>query len=360
MSIVAGKEMHAVQYDESIEESQHYLRLALEQIGKHRLPTNPVNYSIWYEYATGKNKTLNERIDNNLGNSDAFKNGLSKKIYHECIAGKKEVLNDLIRNELQKVLGEVTSTIQTTNQQYTASESNLESINETLEPSLSGAEIEQVVNKVRHEVRILESTNASFRDQLNQATDEINQLKDKLEQYRKEAIKDPLTKIYNRRGFEQRLESAINKAYEDSSSLCLIIADIDHFKKINDTHGHLVGDNVIRMVAGTMRETVKGKDSVARIGGEEFAILLKPSVLDEAAQLAEILRQLINKTPIAFQDEDFFISASFGVAVGISDLDSLLKRADSAMYKAKEEGRNTVICDNEMPSPMSGGHLNEK
>ena len=77
-------------------------------------------------------------------------------------------------------------------------------------------------------------------------------------------------------------------------------------------------------------------------------------------QLAEILRQLINKTPIALQDEDFFISASFGVAVGISDLDSLLKRADSAMYKAKEEGRNTVICDNEMPSPMSGGHLNEK
>ena len=164
----------------------------------------------------------------------------------------------------------------------------------------------------------------------------------------------------NRRAFYENGKILVDYCLRNNEHLSVIIFDIDHFKQINDKLGHAAGDATIEHIGQILQSTIRKSDLCARIGGEEFAILLKPSVLDEAAQLAEILRQLINKTPIAFQDEEFFISASFGVAVGISDLDSLLKRADSAMYKAKEEGRNTVICDNEMPSPMSGGHLNEK
>lgn len=336
-----------MQYDESIEESQQYLRLALEQIGKHRLPTNPINYSIWYEYATGKNIALNETIDNYLGDTDAFNNGLSKKIYHECIAGKKEVLNDLIRNELRKILGAVIGNIDTTNKQYSASESQLEFINESLTPSLSGTEVEKIVNQVRHEVQILESTNTSFKDQLDQATDEINQLKDQLEQYRKEAIKDPLTRIDNRRGFEQKLQSAINKAYEDGTSLCLIIADIDHFKIINDTHGHLVGDNVLRMVAATMKESVKGRDSVARIGGEEFAIILPDTPLEGATKLADDMRISFEKYDLKKKKTGESlgkITLSFGVTEYKRGevTDDFVNRADKALYQSKNTGRNRI------------------
>jgi diguanylate cyclase (GGDEF)-like protein len=195
---------------------------------------------------------------------------------------------------------------------------------------------------------------------LNQSFTLAHELKSAKEHAERIANIDELSGLNNRRAFYENGKILVDYCLRNNEQLSVIIFDIDHFKQINDKLGHAAGDATIEHIGQILQSTIRKSDLCARIGGEEFAILLKPSVLDEAAQLAEILRQLINKTPISFQDEDFFISASFGVAVGISDLDSLLKRADSAMYKAKEEGRNTVICDNEMPSPMSGGHLNEK
>ena len=174
-------------------------------------------------------------------------------------------------------------------------------------------------------------------------------LKAKLELYREESVKDPLTRIDNRRGFDQNLQDAINLSNEGSTSLCLIMADIDHFKKVNDKHGHLVGDNVLRMVASTFKKSVKGKDLVARIGGEEFAIILPNTPFDGAMKLAEDMRKEFTRYDLKKKNTGESlgnVTLSFGVTrynLGEPSED-FLNRADEALYQSKKEGRNKVTA----------------
>jgi diguanylate cyclase len=258
-----------------------------------------------------------------------------------------ETMTSLVRDGLKKVFSEIIGAIKTTNQHFSASENHLESINESIVPNLSEVDLEKIVIKIKNEIQSLEATNGSFKDQLQHAAHEIDQLKSKMAQYREEALKDPLTRINNRRGFNKKLREAISKANADETSLCLIMADIDFFKKVNDTHGHLVGDNVLRMVAATIKESIKGKDMVARVGGEEFAILLPDTPFDGAMKLANDMR-------LAFEGLDLKkkstgeslgkITLSFGLTIYKKDevVEDFINRADKALYQSKNTGRNKV------------------
>ena len=188
-----------------------------------------------------------------------------------------------------------------------------------------------------------------FKDQIDNSKNEIKELKSKLELYREESIKDPLTRIDNRRGFDQNLQDAISRSNNEDTSLCLIMADIDHFKKINDTHGHLVGDNVLRMVAATFKESVKGKDLIARIGGEEFAIILPNTPFAGAVKLAEDMRKTFEKYDLKKKNSGESlgkVTLSFGVAKYSKgeSAEFFLNRVDEALYGSKKKGRNRVTA----------------
>ena len=284
-----------MEYNDSLEDAKGYFRFAIEQIGKYGAPIDPLNYCIWYEYASGKNQPLNAAIDSHLGDQGTFKNGFVKQLYNDFVANEKEKMNDMVRDGLQKVFGEIIGSIQTTTQQYKTSNNNLQTINDSFSQDSTVSEMQRVFHELKNEISNLESTNSIFKDQLDNSKNEIKELKSKLELYREESIKDPLTRIDNRRGFDQNLQDAISRSNNEDTSLCLIMADIDHFKKINDTHGHLVGDNVLRMVAATFKESVKGKDLIARIGGEEFAIILPNTPFAGAVKLAEDMRKTFEK-----------------------------------------------------------------
>ncbi len=335
-------------YEDTIDESRRYLRLTLELIGRHGLATNPLNYSIWYEYASGRNGALNAAIDRHLEGSSAFDETLLEHFYRQYIAGGTETVTSLVREELKKVFTEIIGAIHTTKAHFSESETNLESINEALVPSLPEADVEKIVNRIKLEIKSLESSSSSFKDQLQQATREIDQLKIKMARYRKEALRDPLTRIDNRRGFDQKLKRAIDRSASDDADLCLIIADIDHFKQVNDTHGHLVGDNVLRMVATTIKDAIKGKDMVARIGGEEFAILLPNTPIEGAEKLAENIRRDFEQLDLKKKNSGESlgeITLSFGVTAYWRGeaADDFVHRADEALYSAKTAGRNKVI-----------------
>jgi diguanylate cyclase len=277
-------------YDDTIEDSRHYLRLALTFLGKYGLPTDPLNYCVWYEYSSGKNEDLNAAIDAHLDNETAFSREAILNFFDLHIAGGDVKVSRLVREELKKLFIEVIGAIQTSNRHFSESENNLAAINDTLKSSLSEADIEIIVDQIKDEISRLKASSTTFKEQLQQATREIDNLKAQMARYRMEATLDPLTGIANRRGFEKKLIQTIDDANKSGFPLCAIMADIDHFKRINDTHGHTVGDNVIRMVAATIKDTVKGKDLAARIGGEEFAILLPETPLDGAMVLAEKMR----------------------------------------------------------------------
>ena len=336
-----------MRYDDSIDDSRQYLRLALERIGKHGLPTDPMNYCIWYEYASGKNGKLNNAIDGHVEKEGGLTAQVSRQIFNQYIAGETEMVNTLVRNELKKVFSEIMGAIRTTNQHFSESESHLETINDALLPNLSEADVERIVDRIKLEIKNLESSSASFKTQLQQATHEIDQLKTKMARYRIEALKDPLTRIDNRRGFEKKMTENIGKAKATGTSLCMIIADIDHFKQINDNHGHLVGDNVIRMVAAAIKDSVKGRDMVARVGGEEFAILLPDTPFDGAMKLAENVRLTFERLDLKKKNTGQSlgkITLSFGVTRFQTDetAEDFFNRADEALYQSKNSGRNRV------------------
>lgn len=336
-----------MQYDDSIEDSRQHLRLALEQIGQLGLPTDPMNYCIWYEYATGKNGALNAAIDQHLKNNGTFSEAISRQFYDQYIANGTEIVTTRVREDLKKVFAEIVGAINNTDQHFSESEDKLEAINNSLAPSLSEVDVEMIVTQIKREIKSIKATSGSFKTQLSQATREIDHLKVKMARYRDESLKDPLTRVENRRSFEKILKAAIGRANTEGASLCLVMADIDHFKKVNDTHGHLVGDNVLRMVAATIKDSIKGKDTVARVGGEEFVILLPDTPLEGAAKLADNMRRTFEGLDLKKKSTGESlgkVTLSFGVTIYKKNENSedLVNRADEALYQSKNEGRNKV------------------
>ncbi|RKQ88047.1 diguanylate cyclase (GGDEF)-like protein [Solirubrobacter pauli] len=160
-----------------------------------------------------------------------------------------------------------------------------------------------------------------------------------------EARVDPLTQLHNRRGFDERLTAETARAMRDQSSLAAAAFDIDHFKRVNDEHGHEVGDRVLQWVAKTLAHATRGADVTARVGGEEFVVLLPGTGIRGAQELAERVRVAVERGggPVP-------ITISAGVAAQVPrDADhDLVESADRALYRAKHDGRNAVrVADSE-------------
>ncbi len=156
------------------------------------------------------------------------------------------------------------------------------------------------------------------------------------------AATDKLTGFYNRRTFDVILEQAIRDSRRSGAPLSLILFDIDHFKEVNDTFGHLAGDAVIAKIAEANRASLRESDVSCRWGGEEFIVLLKGCGLNDACAMAERIRAVIQETPVAYEGRNITVSVSLGVVEYSSteEKSDLIKRADRAMYAAKERGRN--------------------
>lgn len=163
------------------------------------------------------------------------------------------------------------------------------------------------------------------------------------QELRKQAMLDDMTGLLNRRAGELALEKAYLASHEDCRPFCVLLADVDHFKAINDTWGHPAGDAVLKNVSGLLRSSVRATDSVARWGGEEFLIVLPCCELSAAQKQAERIRNSMER---AQQPEVGRITLSIGVAQmqGDETLAGLINRADKALYRAKKEGRNLVCC----------------
>ncbi len=176
------------------------------------------------------------------------------------------------------------------------------------------------------------------------------QVKQLLQQLEDLATLDGLTNIYNRRHFNELAAREVYRLQRYGGALSLIVLDLDHFKRINDTHGHMAGDAALRTVAHTCRGVLRHADILGRFGGEEFIILLPETDQTAAAVIAEKLRKAFEQQRIKYEDRSFAVTASFGVAGVTSSADAsleeLFRRADQAVYEAKEAGRNRVcVCD---------------
>jgi diguanylate cyclase len=188
-----------------------------------------------------------------------------------------------------------------------------------------------------------------LRRSLEQSRAQIQELRSNLAVAQEMGMRDSLTELRSRRYFDLSISKEIEEAHERGTPLCLVMADIDHFKRINDTFGHLIGDEILKNFSSLVLSNVKGRDIVARYGGEEFALILPHTDLEGATRLTEQIRsQLAGKKWTVKRDGQPVgkLTASFGVAELCrgEDAERLVRRADASLYEAKNAGRNCVVA----------------
>ena len=193
-------------------------------------------------------------------------------------------------------------------------------------------------------------SNGELRARLQGFQHELVSFGEQLAQARLESALDPLTGLCNRASLEKRLDKALREARESSPSLCLIMADIDHFKQFDDRFGHLVGDQVIRLVGTVITQTIEREDFAGRFGGEEVVIVLRATSMAEALAVAERIRICLGAKELvrrSTRETIAHVTISAGIAEFRRDDDatSLIERADRLLYDAKNAGRNCVACE---------------
>ena len=214
----------------------------------------------------------------------------------------------------------------------------------------SGADVVSAVER-------LMKMNEQMQSQLQAAEQRMQHQAAEIESHVKEARTDALTKLANRRAFDDEIRRCVENFKSKGQASCVMMIDVDHFKKFNDTYGHQAGDEVLRNVARVLRRESPGKTTVCRYGGEEFAVIYSGMDVNSAIPLAEAARAAIAREVVEFQGLDLKVTASGGVAqLRLNETgDELVKRADVALYVCKENGRNCGYWhDGSTSNPMKG------
>jgi diguanylate cyclase len=229
---------------------------------------------------------------------------------------------------------------------------NLANASQTLGLDTDDAAVRSIVESLVTATAEMQQNNQSLEAKLSASKQEIDQLQENLETVRTESLTDPLTTLANRKSFDDALLRAIADAQASNEPMSLMLTDIDHFKKFNDTFGHLTGDQVLRLVAISVKQNVKGQDIAARYGGEEFAVVLPNTVLRAAITVADHIRCAVMAKELMKRSTGEHlgrVTISIGVAMLRPDdtPQSLIERADHCLYAAKRNGRNQVVGESD-------------
>jgi diguanylate cyclase len=252
-------------------------------------------------------------------------------------------MEEPILAEIAKVLGSLKSNAEA-NANFSAV---LDKANDELKESLKAEQVRTIISYLMVENGKMRSRTADLQASLETSRRQIEKLKTNLADAEEQGLSDPLTGLRNRRSFDIILAAQVAAARNSGQPVCLIIADIDHFKSINDRYGHPTGDEVLKWFAKILASNVKGRDTVARYGGEEFAIIMPQTSLDNAATIAGQIKAQLNaqywQKPGA-PNTMLRVTSSFGVAelTNGEGTSGLIVRADAKLYEAKAQGRNQV------------------
>ncbi len=211
-------------------------------------------------------------------------------------------------------------------------------------------QVKTIVETLVKSTSEMRETNKALEERLTLSKSEISNLQQSLEAIRAESLTDPLTGLGNRKYFDRSIDMAVQNALATGEPLSLLMFDIDHFKSFNDSYGHLTGDQVLRLVGLSLKQTIKGQDITARYGGEEFAVVLPNTALRQALTVADHIRRAVMSKELKKKSTGEILGR-VTISVGVSmlkpgdDTDSLIERADACLYAAKRNGRNRVICE---------------
>lgn len=332
-------------------EISYFAKQALKLMDELGISPNPENYAVWFQYSMGGNKELNHEIETIIENELGFTKENNSYLHHKYIVSNRnqKVLDEATVNT-QKILLETLKMVHEFSGHTQSYNQDTDKYLDQIASTYFGEndEIKSAFKELVDATVSLRKSGETISSKLEESTREINHLRKDLQQVTVEAQRDFLTGIYNRKSFERLIDEQILLAKEGNKELCLLMIDVDHFKMFNDKFGHLLGDEVLKIVGRTITDTIKGRDVVARFGGEEFVVFLPDTPIEGGVKVAEMIRSTIAGKALKRRDtgETFgSITVSLGVSRLRHDSDTLLtliKRADDALYSSKHQGRNRV------------------
>jgi len=336
------------EYKQPIEKARQYAAEAFSRIDKENLPATPDFFELWYSYYSGNNAEVVRSIDIMVNQEFELTIERCRELHRRLLNNdrSKETLakaEEIVGNTLSDVDSAFTS-LKSSNEDFGGS---FESVSSQIANTSDPEELKKLVAGMVAETQQMMSENKTLESKLQKSSSTMQELKQEMETVRKEAFTDGLTGIANRKKFDQEVEMMVANARENDETLSLMICDIDHFKSFNDTYGHQIGDQVLRLVARVFHDGVKGRDLPCRYGGEEFVIILPETALENAQKVADVLRNAVKSKEIrnrATGETLTSVTVSMGVAQlsGEETIKEWIERADKALYRAKRMGRDRV------------------
>ena len=337
-------------YSDSVEKATQFAGEAFARIQQESLVPTPENYELWYVYYSGANPEVTRAIDILIANSQKITNERCQELHQRFLSEGKD--SEKVReagDKIQATIKEVSGAVKSVKNATTKYNTSLNSVTGQLKDNMSKQELEHVLKDVVSGTREMMTQNQILEKELTKSSQAMEELQRDLDLVRKEALTDGLTNLANRKAFDAEITRIAQEAASSGMTFSLIMMDIDHFKSFNDNFGHQVGDQVLRLVAKTMTDGVKGRDLAARYGGEEFAILLPETNLQAGVKVGDYLRKAVASKDVVNRntgDKLGRITLSGGVAQYLpgEKIEDLIERADAALYTAKHNGRNQIAA----------------
>jgi len=348
----AEVDSHSLMFDvDSAEQAAEHLRRALSLLGKLSVAPAPLYYTLFYNYIAGKSVRLNKEVDAMIKEHGALEQDDAIALFQRFFGVGGETLIEDIRTELvamvAQVIGSLIDIAGKTSLTNKAIAAHIDQLADTSKPS----QVLSAATAILAETREFVTESRQLEAELLSSVEEMHKLKQELSNAKREASIDGLTGLYNRRSFDRRLHELTDAADGLDDGFCLLFLDIDHFKRVNDSYGHMVGDKVLSEFGRQIGKLTRRSDFLARYGGEEFAILLPGTRITNAFTVAENIRntlQLVRLRRSSSRQSLGAVTVSLGVAcyrMG-ERAEELIERCDKALYRAKSLGRNrTVLAD---------------
>jgi diguanylate cyclase len=338
---------------EDIKRSQDIAETAISQIRANKSPAWPSFYEIWFNYAAGFNPALNKAINEVIRNKGEITAHELEMLRHEHFASDRlERHIEHVGTEVSGKISELLNLITSASGQTSEYNTTLKDATNNLSKAADGDAVKAIVENLITMTHGVEKSNQELSSQLQESRKQIEYLQENLEAVRAETFTDQLTTLSNRKQFDKSMDIYMRIAEETNSPFSLLMTDIDHFKKFNDTHGHQTGDQVLRLVAMAVKQNVKGQDVACRYGGEEFAIILPNTDIEQATAVAEHIRKAVMGKELVKRSTGANlgrVTTSVGVAMWRpgDTAHSVIERADQCLYAAKRAGRNCVKHEND-------------
>lgn len=333
-------------YMDSGPRSAEILRLALPSLSRHGGSYVPTAYAVWYEHLSGANARLTTALNEQLKQSEQLDQDAITDLYAEHILSRDVCNTRLLQKSLEVLLDQLERSTAITSGNAERYARTLEEGQTQLEAVTDPSSLRSLLQKLVDSTRDTRTSVGTLRAELDAQQSELRSVRERLGKLETEVVKDPLTGLLNRRGLDQAVERLKGDGLDLTSSAVLMV-DLDHFKRVNDSYGHLFGDQVLCATAKVLSGVIKGRDVTARFGGEEFVVLLPDTPESGAVTLAEQFRDAFSRAKVRRAGSDKVID-KLTVSIGVAcpgpgeSLDATLDRADAALYKAKNEGRNCV------------------